>query len=130
MKRRCAVLALSVLFFVGCVPTAVVVVNTAPARLDGCSIQVFASDAEVRRPFESLCIIEARNDQGGEVRTVEAVLVKAKVAACRCGADGIIVQGIEQKGMSWTSALGEASVKVKAIRFRPTEERSLESKAP
>lgn len=99
-----------------------------PGKPPGCTLQEFQTEEDVRAPFEALCDITAFDSgfyvvHGSNVDTIieyrekelkdpeREVLVAVRRKACKCGADAIILIKGERRGA------GEASVKVRAIRF-------------
>lgn len=110
---------LALVLLAGCATTDVIKTAAAPAKPDQCTIEVVAREAAAKRDHEVLCMIEARADQPHEDRSVETALRKAKIEACRCGADAIIVTDF---GKSYDASRGlagdAAKVKASAIRWK------------
>jgi len=75
-----------------------VVMKTAPAKASDCPIQVFSSASDVKRPYESLCVVSAETAgvAGGQGNT-NIVTNKAKARACECGADALIITELKLK---------------------------------
>ncbi|MBI4667696.1 MAG: hypothetical protein HY747_00690 [Elusimicrobia bacterium] len=88
-----------------------------------CGLDVFADAAKVQRPYEDLCLIDARP---GSTRfsdqSVNGAVNNAKKAACSCGADAIIISGYEAGTYNLSTAV-QARVHVKAIRFTDTKQK-------
>lgn len=61
---------------------------TYPPRADDCTIEVFSSKTP-DRPYEELGIIEGEGSLGAD--TLEEILPKMKLEACRAGGDAIIL---------------------------------------
>lgn len=107
------------LFLAGCSSTGYVRVgkSTLPAKPEGCQLEVFAAEADVKRPFEKLCLLDAKtgstlyND-----RSPEGAMKRLRKAACICGADAVIITSMERKGVSLAS-WGSSSAQGVAIRF-------------
>lgn len=116
--KKLATIAAS-LTLTACGSTGVLKVGNAKAepRADGCDIAVFESEEDVGRPFEKLCLIDAKT--GSTLynnRSVSGAMKKVNAAACQCGADAVIVRAVEKKGVSLTS-WGSSKASVLAIRY-------------
>ncbi|HPA51504.1 MAG TPA: hypothetical protein PLP50_07870 [Thermoanaerobaculia bacterium] len=125
MKLTLAVVIAS-LALVGCGSTGVLPVGNASAlpKPEGCQVAVFDSEEDVGRPFEKLCIIDAKtgstlyND-----RSVSGAMKRVNAAACQCGADAVIVKAMGKQGVSaWD--WGSSKVSVVAIRYTGPAEAS------
>jgi hypothetical protein len=93
----------------GCQSSAVVM-KTAPPKGSSCPIEIFSSAVEVKRPYESLCMVSAEvaGVAGGQGNT-NIVMNKAKSRACECGADALIITELTLKSGAQLTAT--------AIRF-------------
>ena len=119
--NRLALLAATVTL-TACGSTGVVRVGKAqpPPKPDGCPIAVFESEEDVHRPFEKVCVIDAKtgstlyND-----RSPKGAMKKVTVAACQCGADAVVLRRVEKKGVSLAS-WGSSAMTVLAIRYTTT----------
>ncbi len=103
----------------GCGSTGVLRIGKvkAPPKGEGCFITVYADEKDVGRPFEKLCLIDAKT--GSTLynnRGVSGAMKKVNAAACECGADAVIVQGMEKKGVSLMS-WGSSKASVLAIKY-------------
>jgi hypothetical protein len=109
----------AMLALAACGSTGVVRVGKAqPApKPGGCPIAVFEAEEDVGRPFEKVCVIDAKtgstlyND-----RSPKGAMKKITVAACQCGADAVILRQVQKKGVSLTS-WGSSAMTVLAIRY-------------
>lgn len=116
MKRRIVQvfmpLLLAMVCLVGCRHAGVTRLATAPAKPANCQLQLFASESEVGRPFEAVCLVDTGFSATGR-RPVQLseIAELARSQACQCGGDAII-----GGGASTGSAEGEALV-VKVIRY-------------
>lgn len=120
-RMHSAALAFCVL---GCASSGSIPVGSGVAKPkpENCAIEVYAAEADVKRPFERLCVIDARTGSGlFEDKSPEAALAHAKREACRCGADALILTGMKRQGVTWT-AWGKSEVKAFAIRFTNSPE--------
>ncbi len=108
----------------GCSSTGYVRVGTTVAtpKPEGAPVEVYSTEADVKRPFEKLCLVDAKtgstlyND-----RSPEGAMKRAKNAARICGADAIILTEMDRKGVSLMS-WGSSSAKGVAIRFLPDKD--------
>ncbi len=82
-----------------------------PAKPEGCAVTVFSAETDVKRPFERICLLHS---EGGP--KIESAMKKMRKAACECGADAVIVTGMEQKGPTDID-YARSDVKATAIRF-------------
>lgn len=103
----------------GCASTGIVNTgaSTAAPKPEGCPIEVFAGEDEVKRPFERVCLIDAKT--GSTLyhhRSPEAAMKRLKKAACQCGADAVILTDLERKGVTW-AGWGQSGAKAVAVRY-------------
>jgi len=116
LKKLASALAL---FLAGCGSTGVVRLGSSvPApKPEDCALDIVAAESDVKRPFEKVCMIDAKT--GSTLyhhRTPEAAMKRMKKAACECGADAVILTGVEKTGvnlMTW----GSSETKGIAIRY-------------
>lgn len=97
---------------VGCRHAGVTRLASAPAKPASCQLQLSATESEVGRPFEAVCLVDTGFSASGR-RPVQLseVAELARSQACQCGGDAII-----GGGATAGSAEGEALV-VKVIRY-------------
>lgn len=82
-----------------------------------CKIDVYLSPESVPHKYEEVCLIDSKTGYTmGDERTAAEAIRLSKPAACKCGADAIIVQsaGIQNTSMSMNN-MGTAIVK--AIKY-------------
>lgn len=114
MKR---LLPLVILVLVGCSAVGVTPVNPGPAKPYDHPIDVYTSEAEVKRPFEVCCLIDSRTGTTlFHSKTAAAAINKAKAAARKQGADALIVLSADTEGLSFAS-WGQGKALIKAIRY-------------
>jgi hypothetical protein len=121
------ILAFAALTLNGCSGVAATVLKQAPAKPLDCKFDVYVSDSEVPKKFETLCLIEAHTGQGWiHDKTISGAIDEARPRVCECGADAaIIVDGSSKQSSDWTATIFTPSrelrgnVKLKAIRFVP-----------
>jgi hypothetical protein len=70
------------------------VLVAAPPKPYPCDLELFTSPAEVSKPYEKLCVIDAKGKSNFDDRSDASgrALEQARREACTCGADAIIVQ--------------------------------------
>lgn len=92
--------------------------NDLSAKPENCDLQIYSSEREIERPFEVICLIDARTGTSVFHDTTGAGAVNsAKRHACRCGADGILVMSSGGEGDGfWIPKTGVANIK--ALRFK------------
>ena len=115
MKRILAVVVL--LLSTGCASVGVTRLKEAVPKPDSCALEVFTGEADIKRPFEVVCLLDSRTGTTAlHSRSGSTAIELAKPKACQCGADGIIVQAIDTEGMGM-AGWGMGKAVVKAIRF-------------
>jgi hypothetical protein len=78
---------------------------TLPAKPADCQIPVIQKEADVTKPFEKICIVTSE-----PAKTVDATFDGLREAACKCGADAVLVTEIKAQG-------DKAVVTAAAIRY-------------
>lgn len=109
----------SAIVFTACGSTGVVRVGKTqfPPKPAGCPIAVFEAEEDVGRPFEKVCVIDAKTGSSLYVdRSPTGAMKKVSAAACQCGADAVILRQVQKKGVSLTS-WGSSAMTVLAIRY-------------
>jgi hypothetical protein len=111
MLRHRLVLACLVVLAEGCASSSVSVIQKASPKPTPCDLATFEAEEKVGRPFEKLCVIAVDEkpvtgsyydqEADGRART------KIEDAACRCGADAVILR-----------RLGRGNWRATAIRYR------------
>ena len=77
---------------VSCASVRVKEVNSAAARTGDCELPVFKNVSEINGAYEVLCELETVTGSALYLkRTAEAAIERGKPAACRCGADALLV---------------------------------------
>lgn len=87
----------------------------APPRPQDCRLEVYASENEVDRGFETVCIIGVRT--GTHIfaeKGVGGALNQARPQACECGADALILLTAREDA---TLLSGEGKATLRAIRY-------------
>lgn len=111
---------LGALIAFGCASVSVAHFDEAPARPRECKLDLYQSKDEIKRPFETVCVIGVHT--GTSIfahKGIGGALEKAKPKACECGADAMVIMSASEGGM-WTSGQGKAEVR--AIRYTDSTE--------
>ncbi len=110
--RHAALGVLAAAAVLGCRHAGVTRLADAPPKPGNCQLQMFATEAEVGRPFQALCTIDTEIT-GSLMNPVNygSVPEVASTQACQCGGDAIIVPK-PGPGASQSSLMT-----VKVIRF-------------
>lgn len=117
MTARTLLLALMT---VGCASTGVVHVgeNDHAPKESSCALDVYASRADVERPFESVCLISTEsgstlfNDRSSSGR-----MSVVKKQACACGADAIIIRDMSRTANQFGRGYSQARVSIEAVAY-------------
>lgn len=104
-----------------CASVGVTKIKPAEPKDKKCSIAVFTSESEVKRPFEVVCLLDSGTATNLFAdKTVSGAINLAKPEACRCGADAILLVNGDTEGVSMTG-WGRGKALLKAIRFTETK---------
>ena len=109
------ILNIFLIFLSACSSLHVATLRNALPRTDGCSLELFASDNEVAKKFETLCLVETSTNKGVfSDKTAANAIDRARPALCACGADaGVIMSSSSAKAGFWTATF-----------FTPTQDQS------
>ena len=87
------------------------------AKPSNCPLDIYASESDVKRPFETVALLTSRTGTSlFERHTIDAAIEYAKSKACECGADAIVVMQASS-GSGWSAPYGKANATMKAIRY-------------
>ena len=102
----------------GCATTGTARVAPGAPKAENCALAVHASEREVGRPFETVCLLDAKTATHLFAdKSVEAAVARLRPEACRCGADALLLTRTEQEGVTfWSWGQGRASAA--AIRYK------------
>jgi hypothetical protein len=111
-----------VLFMAGCGSTGVVRMTTVDMlpKPEDCKLDVYDSEADVKREFVVLCRIDVETGRTLFHRhSIEAAMDRLRPKACECGADAVILLDVKKQGAlsSFSAGYGYSNLKVKAIRY-------------
>ena len=91
--------------FIGCMPPRVfsTTLKAAAPHPDNCYFDIYTSECEVPRRFESLCIVEAFTGQtASDDTTMSGAIKLAQPKLCNCGADAaILLEGTSAQVGLW-----------------------------
>jgi len=90
----------------------------APAKPKNCKLDMYASESEVKHPFETVCMLDSKTGTAlFDDRTIAGATAQARPQACKCGADAIVITGGRAEGTNfWTN--GQGFSVMKAIRYK------------
>jgi len=103
----------------GCTTVGVTRLRGAGApKPDYCALDVYTSASTIPQPFEEACLIDSRTGTTAfDDKTVHGAIDAARPAACRCGADGLVVENAHTEGTT-AFGWGSGAAIIKAIRYR------------
>ncbi len=105
------------LLLAGCTTVGVTPVNSTAAKPANCQLDVYASETEINRPFQTACLIDSRTGTTlFHRRDAAAAIDHARKEACGCGADAILVQSADTQGVTMAT-WGQGKAIVRAIRY-------------
>jgi hypothetical protein len=106
------------MFSIGCASVGVTTMTTAPPRIKNCNLDIYTNVAEVKKDYEVLCLIDSRTSSRAFVaHSMAAAIKQARPAACKCGADAILIESGTTKGVT-IAGWGEGTAILKAIRYK------------
>lgn len=116
-------LAAACLFMIsGCASVGITEVNPGEPKAEGCSLNVYTEKSEVEREFVTACLIDSRTGTTAFAeKTAASAIENSKPAACKCGADALLIDKAGSEGASYGS-WGEGKAIIKAIRFEDSGE--------
>ena len=115
MKRLLFVIALIIS---GCGSTGVgrMTASDAPPKPKDCKLDVFASEADIKREFVVLCRIDVETGRMLFHRhSIEATMDRLRPKACTCGADAVIILEANKEGEAHS-----CSNRLRAVRSFPS----------
>lgn len=103
---------------IACTSVGVTRVAEAPPKVAGCKLDVYTSEAEIRQPFQVVCLIDSRTGTTAfHTKTASAAIQNARPRACECGADALIVAAVDTEGATYAT-WGQGKAILKAIRYQ------------
>ncbi|PMR72079.1 hypothetical protein [Billgrantia endophytica] len=105
------------LLVTGCTSVGVTPVNSFSAKPANCQLDIYASEAEIQRPFQTACLINSRTGTTAFHRkNAAAAIDHARSEACGCGADAMLIQATDTQGVTMTT-WGQGKAIIQAIRY-------------
>jgi hypothetical protein len=93
----------------------------ADAKAPNCKFDVYMSEQEVKRPVETLCMLESTSGRTlFHDRTVSGAIETLRPDACKCGVDAIVLTSANTSGWNGLT-YGEGSVIAKGVRYVSSE---------
>jgi hypothetical protein len=81
--------------FAACTSSSAIVTKTADPKPERSPVEVFPSAADVKRPYENLCLVSSwASSSLPAQKGLDLASEKAKAQARRCGADALIITGV------------------------------------
>ena len=109
---------LSTLLMAGCSSVGSTQLVTATPRPANCQLDVYSSPSEIKKKYEPVCVIDSRTGTTAfHDKTASGAIKNAKPLACACGADAILIEGMETDGMTFMT-WGKGTAIVKGIRYK------------
>ena len=103
---------------VGCTGVGVTRTKNAPPRPVGSSIDIYYGEAEVKRPYEVVCVIDSHTGSTNfHDRTAANAIEHAKKAAVENGADAIIILSMDTEGFRAYRTAGRGKALMKGIHY-------------
>jgi len=103
----------------GCATADVTTLKSAPPKHEDCDIDLFASEKDIKRPFETVCLITANTGSSVfEDRTMNGAISEIRPKACACGADAIVLMNGESGGWNAMTGNKQGHATVKAVRYQ------------
>lgn len=119
MNTLRAATLLSLLLVSACASVGVTPLKTASSKPYDCSLDIYLSEKEVPKSFETLCLLDSRTGTTAfDDRSASAAINLSRPHACQCGADAIVVSQVDTEGMT-LSGWGQGKAIIRAIRYTP-----------
>lgn len=120
LSQRSAV-AILLLAVAGCASTGMVKTGSARgSKPADCQLEIFASREEVKRPFDTVCLVSS--ESGSTLfsdRSDEGRLRAVSERACACGADAIVIREMSRSATRFGVGYSQARISIEAIAYRP-----------
>lgn len=102
----------------GCAHVGVTTVKEVAARPEGCKLDVFTSDKEIKGEYEVLCLLDSKTGSTAFAdRSIAGAINEARPFACQCGGEAILLSDSRVEGVNLAS-WGEGYATIKVIRFK------------
>ncbi len=109
------------LILASCASVDVAKMKTLPPKSEDCQIDVYSEASAVKRKYEVACILGSSTGTTLFAdRSVQHAIDIAKPEACKCGADGILVDSVTKTGFG-LNGYGQGAASIKAITYTDTK---------
>lgn len=110
MKKLITIFCLLPLLM-SCVKNAsLTITKNVPERPKDCALDVFISENDIKRPYETVCIIDTKTGKSGfERKRLNKVIDLARPLACSAGADGLFLLSAGRTNGSGAFDIGSTS---------------------
>ncbi|MEO6286752.1 MAG: hypothetical protein ABIN80_25415 [Dyadobacter sp.] len=132
-KTIITVLALALTFCAK--KSSLTVTRNYPERERDCSLDIFIDEKDIKRPFETICIIDTKTGKSAfHGKGLNKVIDIGRPLACRAGSDALIVLAVGRtNGQGFNDAGGSANGILKGIKYtdggpKPEKLKDLEPK--
>ena len=83
------------------------------AKKAGCHLDIYSSSQEIKNPYKVACLIDSRTGTTlFHDRSVQSSIEQAKKYACKCGANALLIEGVDTQGIGLSSwGMGKSIIK-------------------
>lgn len=111
------VLGSLLMLMAACASVDIAKMKTFPPKPESCEIDVYSEASAVKRKYEVACILGSSTGTTLFAdKSVQHAIDIAKPEACKCGADGILVDSVTKTGFGW-NGYGQGTASIKAITY-------------
>lgn len=112
------VIVLAAVALAGCSSVGSTQLVTSAPKPANCQLDVYSSPSEIKRKYQPVCVIDSRTGTTAfHDKTASAAIRNAKPIACQCGADAILIEGMETEGMTFMT-WGKGTAIIKGIKYK------------
>lgn len=112
-----AAASLAAISLTGCGSVGVQPVSMGEVKPPNCQLDRYVNDRDIERPYEVACMISSRTGTTlGHDKSASAAINNAHADACACGADAIVVESVEEQGIT-AFTWGQGKAQLKAVRY-------------
>lgn len=105
------------LLVTGCTSVGVTPVNNFAAKPASCQLDIYVSESEIQRSYQTACLIDSRTGTTAFHRkNAAAAIDHARAEACGCGADAMLINATDTQGVTMTT-WGQGKAIIQAIRY-------------
>lgn len=113
------IIALSAIILLsGCASVGSTQLKPSEPKAPNCQLDIYSSKEEIKRPYESVCVIDSRTGTSAfDDKSAAGAIRLSKPKACQCGADAILIEQMDTEGMTFMT-WGKGKAIVRGIRYR------------